>query len=107
MQMRFVPGEIRDLKQPGDYLFNSRCIGCDVHGTNQAPEDGGAIPHHYTGCTDRTPRIGFIVFCKCGNVYASAREHRILSRDPLTVRASWLRLKGCHSWITDGIWSDC
>jgi hypothetical protein len=105
--MRFVAGQIRDLKQPGDYLFNSRCVGCDAHGTSYAPEDGGEVPYHYEGCKDRTPRIGFILFCARGSVYASAREHTILSCNPLTVRASWLCPKGCHSWITDGVWSNC
>lgn len=96
-----------ELQQPGDYLLTTRCNCCDAHGDHKAPADGGEIRYHYGGCTQPEAHTGFVLWCKCGYMFASHRDHRVLNRNPLTVRASWLCPNGCHAFITDGEWRDC
>jgi hypothetical protein len=93
------------LEAPGDYLLTSRCATCDAFGTNEPPDEGGEVKYHYSGCASNNPVTGFIIKCACGGTFSSHKDHRIMSKDPLTVTPSWLCPKGCHVFITNGVFA--
>jgi hypothetical protein len=103
MQMRQVQN-FDELKAPGDYMLTNRC-NC---GSGAEGEDlTGPVKHHYNGCINPQTHTGFILVCQCGGTFSSHKDHRVIQREPLTVRASWLCPKGCHGFIIDGVYRPC
>jgi hypothetical protein len=101
MQMREVQSW-DELKNPGDYMLTTSCF-CGADGEDLK----GPAKYHYPGCASPETHTGFILVCKCGGTFASHKDHRVINKSPLSVRASWLCPKGCHSFITDGVFNIC
>lgn len=97
---------LNEMVQPCDYVLADVCANCHAQGRELS--SGGGVEYHYTFCTGSVPKRGFLIQCKCGKLLRSHKDHTVHCDEPLTVSPSWLcTFNGCHSFITNGVWSDC